>query len=159
MRAGVSAEVDHRWITSAEYPKHEIADSQFEDTLGRGHEATVTSTGLPRRPDLIYTIRVYEGQPFGDIQVQVRNHSGQAFEIQSIRSLEATGEDILNLHGNPRSDRVLSDSFSEDWPPLQIYDLGKAPNGMHRAVGSQLIYNQQSKESVFFGASQRRIAF
>jgi alpha-galactosidase len=152
IRAGVSAEVDHHWITSAEYPKHEIADSHFEDTLGLGHQATVTSTGLPHRPDLIYTIRVYETQPFGDIQVQVQNHSGQAFEIQSIRSLEATGEDILNLHASPSSDRVLSDSFSEDWPPLQIYDLGKSPNGMHRAVGSQLVYNQQSKESVFFGA-------
>jgi hypothetical protein len=47
---------------------------------------------------------------------------------------------------------VLSDSFSEDWPPLRIYDLGKSPDGMHRAVGSQLVYNRQSKESVFFGA-------
>jgi alpha-galactosidase len=35
---------------------------------------------------------------------------------------------------------------------LQIYDLGKAPNGMHRAVGSQLIYNRESKESLFLGA-------
>jgi hypothetical protein len=152
IRAGVSAEVDHHWITSAEFPKHEISDSDFEDTLGRGHQATVTSTGLPQRPDLIYTIRVYETQPFGDIQVQVQNHSGQALELESIRSLEATGEDILNLHAAPSSDRVLSDSFSEDWPPLQIYDLGKAANGIHRAVGSQLVYNQQSQESVFFGA-------
>lgn len=152
VRAGVSAEVDHHWIKSAEYPKHEIAASDFEDVLGRGHQATVTSTGLPHRPDLIYTIRVYETQPFGDILVQVQNHSAQAFEIQSIRSVEATGEDILNLHASPGPDRVLSDSFSEDWPPLQIYDLGKTPNGMHRAVGSQLVYNQQSKESVFFGA-------
>jgi len=76
----------------------------------------------------------------------------QALELESIRSLEATGEDILNLHAAPSSDRVLSDSFSEDWPPLRIYDLGKSPNGMHRAVGSQLVYNRQSKESVFFGA-------
>jgi alpha-galactosidase len=58
----------------------------------------------------------------------------------------------MNLHASAGADRVLSDSFSEDWPALQIYDLGKAPNGMHRAVGSQLIYNRQSKESVFFGA-------
>ena len=152
IRAGVSAEVDHHWITSAEFPKHEIADSDFEDTLGRGHQATVTSTGLPQRPDLVYTIRVYAMQPFGDIQVQVQNHSGQALELESIRSVEATDENILNLHASPSSDRVLSDSFSEDWPPLQIYDLGKSPNGVHRAVGSQLLYNQQSQESVFFGA-------
>ena len=152
IRARISAEVDHHWITSSDYSKHAIADSDFVDTLGRGHQATVRCTGLPHRPDLVYTIRVYETQPFGDIQVQVENHSSQAFEVQSVRSLEGLGEDILNLHANPSSDRVLSDSFSEDWPPLQIYDLGKSPNGMHRAVGSQLIYNQQSKESMFFGA-------
>jgi len=72
--------------------------------------------------------------------------------VRSIRSLESEGRAILDLHANPGADRVLSDSFSEDWPPLEIFDLGKAPNGMHRAVGSQLVYNQQSKEGVFFGA-------
>src|SRR5208337_3003857 len=97
-------------------------------------------------------IRVYESHPFGEIQVEIQNHSGRSVEVESIRSLEGEGKVLLDLHANPASDRVLSDSYSEDWPPMQIYDLGKAPNGMHRAVGSQLVYNQQSKESVFFGA-------
>ena len=35
---------------------------------------------------------------------------------------------------------------------MQIYDLGKAPKGMHRAIGSQLIYNRESRESLFLGA-------
>lgn len=152
VRAGVAAEVDHHWIKSAEYPKHEVADSDFEDSLGRGRQATVTFTGLANQPDLIYTIRVYASRPFGEIQVQVRNKAGHTIEVQSLRSVEAMGSAMFDLHGNPSTDRVLSDSFSEDWPPLQLYDLGKAPNGMHLAVGSQLIYNQQSKESVFFGA-------
>jgi len=152
VRAGIAAEVDHHWIKSAEYPKHEIADSDFEDALGRGRQATVKATGLSDRPDLIYTIRVYAARPFGEIEVQVQNHSGRGVEVQSIRSLEAEGKAILDLQANPSTDRVLSDSYSEDWPPLRIYDLGKAPHGMHRAVGSQLVYNQQSKESVFFGA-------
>jgi alpha-galactosidase len=152
LRAGVAAQVDHHWITSREYPKHEIATAPFEDALGHGSQVTVTATGLAQQPDLVYTIRLYAAQPYGDIQVQVQNHSGQALEVQSIRSVDAAGPDILNLHAGAGADRVLSDSFSEDWPPLQIYDLGKSPNGMHRAVGSQLIYNQQSKESVFFGA-------
>jgi len=152
LRARIAAEVDHHWINSTDYPKHEISESSFEDALGRGHQAMVTSTGLSDRPDLSYTIRVYDNQPFGDVQVHVQNHSARAFEVQSIRSLEAVGEQILNLHASPSSDRVLSDSFSEDWPPLQIYDLGKPQNGMHRAVGSQLVYNRQSKESIFFGA-------
>lgn len=152
IRAGVSSEIDHQWVKSAEYPTHNVTESDFDDVLGSGHQATITSTGLPHKPDLVYTIRVYATQPFSDIQVQVQNHAGQAFEAQRIRSVDAMGNDILNLHANAAADRVLSDSFSEDWPALQIYDLGKAPNGLHRAVGSQLVYNQQSKESVFFGA-------
>jgi alpha-galactosidase len=152
LRAVVGAEVDHNWIKSSEYPKHTITTSDFEDTLGRGHQAAVTSTGLAGRPDLSYSVRVYETKPYGEILVQVQNHSGKAVEVQSIRSVDAVGREIMNLHASAGADRVLSDSFSEDWPALQIYDLGKAPNGMHRAVGSQLIYNRQSKESVFFGA-------
>lgn len=86
LRARVAAEVDHHWINSIDYPKHEISESSFEDSLGRGHQAIVTSTGLSDRPDLSYTIRVYDNQPFGDIQVQIRNHSALALEVQSIRS-------------------------------------------------------------------------
>ncbi|MGO9084897.1 MAG: PKD domain-containing protein [Candidatus Sulfotelmatobacter sp.] len=152
VRASAAAEVDHHWIKSAEYPKHEVEVSDFEDTLGRGRQVKVTATGLSDRPDLVYTIRVYDTRPFGEIQVQIQNHSARTFEVQSIRTLESEGKTILDLHANPAADRVLSDSFSEDWPPLQIFDLGKAPGGVHRAVGSQLVYNQQSKESVFFGA-------
>jgi alpha-galactosidase len=152
LRAGVAAEVDHHWIRSAEYPKHAVADSEFQDTLGRGRQAAVTFTGLSSQPDLVYTIRMYDSKPFGEIEVQVRNHLGKTIEVQSIRSVEALGDKILDLQGNPGADRVLSDSFSEDWPPLQIYDLGKAPNGLHVGVGSQTIYNRESKKSVFFGA-------
>jgi alpha-galactosidase len=152
IRAGVSLQIDHQWIKSQQYPRHQITSSDFEDTLGRGKQVMVKSSGLPDRPDLTYVIRVYENRPFGEIQVQVENHSARSFEVQSIGSVDSVGKEILNLHGEPGSDRVLSDSFSEDWPPLRIYDLGKAPNGVHRAVGSQLIFNQQSKESVFFGA-------
>ncbi|MGA8344696.1 MAG: hypothetical protein WB781_22390, partial [Candidatus Sulfotelmatobacter sp.] len=152
IRAGVGAEVDHRWIRSAEYPKHEVVDADFDDSLGHGRQETVTFSGLANQPDLIYTIRVYQKDPLGDIRLQVRNSSGRSVEVQSIRSVETLGNTILDLHGNPTADRVLSDSFSEDWPPLEIYDLGKAPNGMHLAVGSQTIYNQQSRQSVFFGA-------
>jgi alpha-galactosidase len=152
IRAGVAAEVDHHWIRFADYPKHDLAESEFEDTLGHGRQATVTASGLPGQPDLTYTIRVYKDHPFGEIQVKVQNHSRRTCEVQSIRSVEAVGDDILDLHASSGSDRVLSDSFSEDWPPLQVFDLGKAAKGMHRAVGSQLVYNQQSRESAFFGA-------
>jgi len=62
------------------------------------------------------------------------------------------GEPIVNLGGGQSADRVLSDSFSEGWPDLALYDLGEAPGGMHRGAGSQLIYNRESKQSLFFGA-------
>lgn len=152
LRAEIGVEVDHHWIKSADYPKREIAASDFENALGRGRQAKVTFAGLAGQPDLICSIRLYSTRPYGEIQVEVRNQSGKQLEIQSIRSVEALGNAIVDLHANASADRVLSDSFSEDWPPFQIYDLGRAPNAVHRGVGSQLIYNQQSKESIFFGA-------
>jgi len=150
--ARVAAEIDHKWIKSTDYPKHEIAQSNFEDALGHGRKITVTSSGLPKLPDLAYTLAIYEGRDFGVIEAAVQNHSDNPVTVQSIRSVEADGSKIIDLGGAQSADRVLSDSFSEDWPPLQIYDLGKAPQGMHRAVGSQLIYNRESKESLFMGA-------
>ena len=46
----------------------------------------------------------------------------------------------------------MSDSFSEDRPQLAIRDLSAGPHGLHRAVGTQLIYNRRSGESLFLGA-------
>jgi len=148
----VAAEIDHKWVQSTDYPKHEISQSSFEDALGHGKKITVTSSGLPNTPDLAYTLQIYEGRAFGVSEAEIRNRTGRSVTVQSIRSLEAVSNKIIDLGGPQKADRVLSDSFSEDWPPLQIYDLGKAPQGMHRAVGSQLIYNRESKESLFLGA-------
>ena len=152
IHARVAAEIDHKWVKSTDYPKHEITQSKFEDALGHGKEITITSSGLSKFPDLAYTVQIYDGSAFGVVEAEVRNHSANPVTIQSIRSVEGLGNQIIDLGGPQKADRVLSDSFSEDWPPLQIYDLGKAPDGMHRAVGSQLIYNRESKESVFLGA-------
>jgi alpha-galactosidase len=152
IHARVAAEIDHKWVKSTDYPKHEVVQSTFEDVLGRGKKITVTSSGLPKFPDLAYTVQLYDGRAFGVIAAEVQNHTAKPVTVQSIRSVEALGNQIVDLGGPQNADRVLSDSFSEDWPPLQIYDLGKAPNGMHRAVGSQLVYNRESKESLFLGA-------
>ena len=152
IHARVAAEIDHKWVKSTDYPKHEISQSSFEDALGHGKKITVTSSGLPNFPDLAYTLQIYDGRAFGVIETEVQNHTGNPVTIQSIRSVEAVGNKVIDLSGTQKSDRVLSDSFSEDWPPLQIYTLGKAPEGMHRAVGSQLIYNRDSTESLFLGA-------
>jgi hypothetical protein len=97
-------------------------------------------------------LQIYDQHPYGTIQVKVQNNTGKEITVQAIRSLEAIGEPVLNLGGPPSADRVLSDSFSEDRPDMAIYDLGAAPGGMHRGAGSQLIYNRESKQSLFLGA-------
>jgi len=152
IHARVAAEIDHKWIKSTDYPKHEISQSVVRDVFGRGKRITVTSSGLPNTPDLAYTLQIYDARGFGVIEAEVRNHTGSPVTIQSTRSVESVSNKIIDLGGPQYADRILSDSFSEDWPPMQIYDLGKAPQGMHRAVGSQLIYNRESKESLFLGA-------
>ena len=152
IQAIVAAEIDHRWIKSSDFPTHQISESKFEDALGPGHQITVTSTGTKNTPSLTYIVRLYDAKPFGDIEVKARNETAKSFDIQSIRSVQAIGNQPISLGENESSDRVLSDSFSEDWPPFQIYDLGKAPDGLHLGVGSQLIYNRNSGQSLFFGA-------
>jgi len=157
LKSRVAAEVDHQWLRSSDYPRHQAAASTFEDDLGPGQEVTVTCSGLDGKPDLVYVIQVYKQRPYGTVQVKVQNRVGREITVEAIRSVEAIGDPIINLSGgNPggsqSADRILSDSFSEDWPDLALYDLGGVPGGMHRGAGSQLIYNRESKQSLFFGA-------
>lgn len=153
----VAAEVDHQWLRSNDYPRHQASESGFEDDLGPGREVTVTCSGLDGKPNLVYVLQLYKQRPYGTVQVKVQNSAGREITVQAIRSVEAIGEPsdnlgIINLGGAQPADRVLSDSFSEDWPDLALYDLGGVPGGMHRGAGSQLIYNRESKQSLFLGA-------
>jgi hypothetical protein len=148
----VAAQIDHQWLRSSDYPRHQVAESTFSDELGPGHAVTVTFSGLEGKPELIYFGQVYDQHPYAAVQVQVRNTTNRELTVQAIRSVEATGDPMVNLGGHASADRILSDSFSEDWPELHLYDLGKAPGGMHRGAGSQMIYNRESKQSVFLGA-------
>ena len=148
----VAAEINHDWLRSNNYPRHHVRESSFTDELGSGHTVSVSFTGLAGKPDLVYVAQVYDQRPYATIQLQVRNTTDKQLTVQAIRSVDAIGDPLLNLGGHPSSDRVLSDSFSEDWPQLRLYDLGNAPSGMHRGAGSQLIYNRESKQSLFLGA-------
>jgi alpha-galactosidase len=152
LRASTGALIDHTWLRPGSYPSRSVSESPFSDTLGSGRQLTVTCSGLRGSPDLIYVLQLYTQSPYGTIQVRIRNGTGKATSVQAIRSVEATGDSIVNLGGHPSDERILSDSFSEDWPDLVIYDLGGTPDGMHRGVGSQLIYNRQTKQSLFLGA-------
>ena len=148
----VAAEVNHQWLRSSEYPHHQVSESRFTDELGSGRAVTVTCGGLEGKADLVYAVQLYDQRPYATVQVTVRNTTGKEVTVQAIRGVEAIGEPVLNLGGHAFADRILSDSFSEDWPELRLYDLGRAPGGMHRGAGSQLIYNRESKQSLFLGA-------
>jgi alpha-galactosidase len=152
VRSDVEADVDSHVLRSSAYPQHKAIQSEFQDQFGSGWELTVTHAGLPDTPDLVCTLRLYRDQSWGDIEVKVLNNTDRAVSVQAIRSLHATDAPVINLNGPASADRVLSDSYSEDRPQLAIRDFGTAPEGMHRAVGSQLIYNRKSGESLFLGA-------
>jgi alpha-galactosidase len=152
LSSSVEASVNDELLNSSAYPQHKTAESPFHDEFGSGRKLTITHSGLPNKPTLICTLRLYADQPYGDLTVEVRNTTDHPITIQSIRTIRATDPDVINLGAPSSADRILSDSYSEDRPQLAIHDLGDAPNGMLRAVGTQLIYNRQSHVSLFLGA-------
>ncbi len=154
--AHVGVEIDRQWVRSSEYPKQRAEESTFQDDLGSGHALRITYSGLAGKPDLVTVLRLYDQHAYGDVEVTVRNTTGKALSVQAIRSMEAVGKDLVNLGGREGADRVLSDSFSEDRPDMRILDLAQAPQGVHRAVGSQLIYNRESKQSLLLATLTSR---
>src|ERR1700722_10819334 len=152
IRSGVEAEVDSRVLRSSAYPKHILAQSEFQNDFGAGSILSVTHTGIAGTPDLVCTITLYRDQSWGEIEVKVVNTTDRAISVTSIRAIHATRAPVISLNGPASADRILSDSFSEDRPQLAIRELGSGPKGMHRAVGSQLIYNRRSGASLFLGA-------
>jgi alpha-galactosidase len=152
LTAGVAAEVDGHWLHSADYPHHDVKRATAQGYLGQADGYQVTWTGLNGQPDLICQFRAYSGKPFADVQATVHNNTGRSIHVQSIRAMEASGSNIPDLGGPASEDRVLLDSFSEDRPAMKIHDLADAKNKMLRAVGSELIYNRQSHQSLFLGA-------
>lgn len=152
LRARAGAEIDRQWVRSNEYPQHRAAESAFSDALGAGRQISVTCSGLAGRPDLVYTVQLYDQRPYGAVKLEVQNHTGKAVTVEAIRSVEAIGQPVIAIEGRESADRILSDSYSEDWPRLSIYDLGSGPRQMHRASWSQVIYNRESKQSLFLGA-------
>jgi alpha-galactosidase len=149
LRSDVEAVIDSVVMRSTDYPQHRVERSESLEKLGSGSTLTVTHTGLAGRPDLVCVLKVMQDQSWGDIGVKVQNTTDRTIAVKSIRSIDATAVD---LGGPDSADRILADSFSEDRPQLAIRDLGAGPNGLHRAVGSQLIYNRRGGRSLFLGA-------
>lgn len=150
--SGVAAQVDGRWLHATDYPSCRTAHSAGQGPLGAATVWDVTCSGLKAAPELTYRLRVYAAMPFADITAAVRNTGSRTVHVEAIRVVDASGGDIADLGAPPGSERVLSDSFSEDRPAMSIHALADTRHGMHRAVGSQLIYNRVSGESLFLGA-------
>lgn len=162
--ARVGAEINHQWIWSTDYPRHQARASIFQDSFGSGHQLEVTFAGAADRPALKYTLQLYQDRPFGNVTVELQNTTQQAITVQDLRVLDVVSRPRVNLGATDSADRVLSDSYSEDRPPVQIMDLGKAHvylggdrfgdaySDVHLGVGSQLIYNQKTRYSLLLAA-------
>lgn len=46
---------------------------------------------LQDKPDLAYTLELYDQHPYATIQVEVQNHTGKTLTVQAIRDRESTG--------------------------------------------------------------------
>jgi alpha-galactosidase len=152
LAAAVAAEVDGRWIRTTDYPRCDVVRSRTQGYLGPSSQWQVTCSGLQGEPTLRYWLRAYAARPFADLRAAVINSTGKPVDVESIRLVGASGAQAASLGGSAASDRILSDSFSEDRPAMRIHDLGQIRGGMARAVGSQLIYNRDSGASLFIGA-------
>jgi hypothetical protein len=152
LRAHPAVQVNGKWIEAAEYPSCKVESAKVSGELGNGEESTLHCSGLKSAPELDLRLRTYTARPFGELQLTAKNTTAASLHIQSFRLIEATGAQLIQLGGDAAADRILNDSFSEDRPGMQLHDLQDAEKQMHRAVGSQLIYNQKSHQSWFIGA-------
>lgn len=163
--ARVGAEVNHHWLWSTAYPARNVQQTEVQGPLGPAHKITVTLSGLPNQPEMAYSLEIYDQHGFGSIQVKLRNRGPSSMPVEDIRVIDiTTGSPKVDLGGPEDTERVLSDSYSEDRPPLQIYGLGNAREypgedsfgdkltPIHFAVGSQLVYNQSSRYSLLIAA-------
>jgi hypothetical protein len=152
LTASPAIRVDGQWIFAKDYPHCEVSRANVASTLGSSEESTMHCSGNDQAPDLLLRIRAYSQLPFGEIQLTAQNSSARPMHIESFRLAQADGAEVIHLGGDPGSDRVLLEGFSEDRPPVQVRDLNNPEKGAHRSTGTQLIYNRQSGISWFAGA-------
>lgn len=151
LRAGIAARIDGRSLLSGDYPTNTQTSSIISTPNGKAIETVVRFSGRADAPALTYRLLTYARHSYGEIQVAVANTSPRPVHVEAIRIIDSEGP-APDLGAPASEDRILSDSFSEDTPAIRIRDLQDADAQMHRGVGSQLIYNRQSKWSLFAGA-------
>lgn len=144
-----AAKVNGRWIHSSDYPRHSALPSYAAEGAP---QLTITHSGLAGQPDLICETRLHSDPAYAEITVTVHNTTQHPIEVQGVRVLEIRDPRLLDLGAPASALRILSDSFSEDRPAMAIHDFGDNTDGLYRGVGSQLLYNRESKQSLFVGA-------
>lgn len=150
LTAGIAAKINGKWISSAQYPKHTAVTSDVADGLGQSSQLLLTNMGVADQPELICSLRLHSNPSYVEVQVDVRNTTSGPISVEGIRLIDAPKPAVAGARES--SARVLSDSWSEDRPGMTIHDFTDAPQGVHRGVGSQLIYNRDSKTAFFAGA-------
>ncbi len=144
-----------KWASGGSVPRiipaMKPSRTSFADALGRGQALKITFSGLPNQPDLVCLLHLYDDEPYGDVSVAVRNGTGHSITVQAIRVLDAAGNPPVDLGASDQDDRVLAETVSED-PTIHIGSLSQAPHGIYVGVGSNLIYNRTSKQSLLLSA-------
>jgi hypothetical protein len=148
LKAGCAANIDGRWIHSSDYSAHEISSPGS----AKSDELTIRNHGLAGAPELICSLRVNAEHSYLEIAASVRNTTGHELAVKGLRMIEIRNGEQLTLGGPETADRILPDSFSEDRPAVAIHDFGDDTSGLYRGVGSMLIYNRESKQTLFIGA-------
>lgn len=148
-RSDVVVDTEDGAVRASTYPLHRETAARFTDQFGSGKSLTVKYSGLTSKPELELTLRLYDDGSWGDVRVRVNNTAQRPLRLHAIHVLHST---TLHLGGPDATDRVLSDSFSEDTPQMRILDLPQAERGMHLASGSQLVYNRASGKSILVAA-------
>ena len=151
IEAGVGAEINHHWVRSGDFPRHQAVEGSFQDALGAGRQTTVTFSGLSSAPDLVCILRLYDHLPYGTVEVKVANRTSKSISVQAIRIVDALGSPLINLGGLESADRFMFESFTED-PTIPIGGLDQAPDGAYIGFRDGLIYNRRTKQSLLLAA-------
>ena len=122
--ARVGAKINGQWVFSTQYAQHKTVTSAVADNLGESSQILMSNTGLAGQPDLICALRLHSKPAFAEIQVEVRNSTEKPVTVQGIRVLETQNSPVISMGASESSERVLSDSWSEDRPSMSIRQAG-----------------------------------
>lgn len=112
--ASCGAKINGKWIDCTNYPSATISRDRVKDRLGEGERLTATYAGWKDKPELIWTIVLYENAPWITLRLDVENPAKlNSCTISGLRVVFASGGksgNFLSLK-KERFYRVLSETF------------------------------------------------